>query len=119
MLHLDAFKSSLSALLAAVVWAPLLSAQRVRWWAGAIFGVAAALTGIYLFFWFWPHSWQPTRWDAYKSVGLFVGVYGKVLVPMGAAGGAFAAFWSSQPVRRPRWRRLADDPSEGADAGTD
>jgi hypothetical protein len=35
-----------------------------------------------------PHTWQPSRWDAWKSVALFLDVYYFVLIPASLVAGA-------------------------------
>ena len=98
-------QGALAATLGGLAWAPLLSWGRLSAWAGAPVGLLAGLTGLYLYFFAWPHDWQAGRLNAWKSVALFLEVYGWLLGPLAALAGGVAAGWARRPIRPPRWAR--------------
>ena len=63
----------------ASIFSPILSATWMRWYWGAILGLPVGFTVLTCFFFIEPHSWQASRWDAWKSAGLFVAVYPGVI----------------------------------------
>jgi len=65
----------------ACAFSPLLASSWVRWYWGALLGIPMGFTVLTGFFLVQPHSWQATRWDAWKSAGLFVAVYPWLIVP--------------------------------------
>jgi hypothetical protein len=72
----------------AVAWSPIFQARWNRWYLGAILGMpmcACILTG---FFFVFPHSWQPTRLEAWKSTATILHVYADILIPVCAIAGA-------------------------------
>ena len=96
-----------SALLTAHVWvataagvavgclsSPLLNSSWIRWYWGALLGLPLGAIVLFCFFFVRPHAWQPSLLDAWKSVGMFVGLYPEIIVPAciiaGALGGHLA-----------------------------
>ena len=83
-----------SSIAVATLSSPILTAGWMRWYWGALAGLP--LGGIVLssFFFLRPHAWQPSRIDAWKSVGMFVGLYPEIIIPAcliaGALGGLMA-----------------------------
>lgn len=94
-----ALQCAAAGLLISVIFGPLLAWLRPPTWAGALMGPLASTTGIYTFFWLWPHSWQPSRWAAWKSVGVVADAYWEYLLPGALVAGAFVAWWVSRDVR--------------------
>ncbi len=97
----------LSALLSPNVWiavaasvvvgslaSPILTARWMRWYWGSLAGLPLGAIVLFCFFFVRPHAWQPSRLDAWKSVGMFVGLYPEIIVPAcmiaGALGGHLA-----------------------------
>ena len=97
----------LSALLSPNVWiavaasvvvgslsSSLLTAPWMRWYWGSLAGLPLGAFVLFGFFFVRPHAWQPSRLDAWKSVGMFVGLYPEIIVPAciiaGALGGHLA-----------------------------
>ena len=74
----------------ACLFSPLLTASWMRWYWGGLLAIPIGLTIVFVFFFLQPHSWQPTRLDAWKSVALFVEVYPHVIFPICIATGAFS-----------------------------
>lgn len=101
-------RSAVAAGVAAVVWGPLLAWARLRWYLGALVGLVAGLTALYLFFFIWPPDMQDGRLEAWKTAGLFISVYWRFLIPASIVAGAGAAEWTRWPVRTPRWQQIAD-----------
>ena len=82
----------LSALLSPNVWiavaasvvvgslsSPILTAQWMRWYWGSVAGLPLGAFVLFGFFFVRPHAWQPSRLDAWKSVGMFVGLYPEII----------------------------------------
>ena len=97
----------LSALLSPNVWiavaasvvvgslsSPILTARWMRWYWGSLAGLPLGAIVLFCFFFVRPHAWQPSRLDAWKSVGMFVGLYPEIIMPAciiaGALGGHLA-----------------------------
>ena len=74
----------------ACLFSPILTAAWMRWYWGALIAIPLGLVIVFLFFFFQPHAWQPTRLDAWKSVALFVEVYPHVILPMCIGTGALS-----------------------------
>jgi len=64
----------------ATLASPILTAPWVRWYWGALLGLPVGLLVVFGFFFAQPHSWQPSRWDAWKSVAMFVDIYPFVII---------------------------------------
>jgi hypothetical protein len=109
-----AFRSALAGLAGGVVWGPLMGWARLRGYFGAVIGLVAGLTSLYLFFFLWPPSLQAGRLDAWKTAGLFVSVYWRYLIPVSVVAGAVACEWARRPVAPPRWQTMADDEATAA-----
>jgi hypothetical protein len=88
LIHPDVWMAAFMGLLVAAIASPLLTARWMRWYWGAPIGILIGAAVIYVFFFVKPHAWQPSRWDAWKSVALFLDVYYFVIVPASLAGGA-------------------------------
>jgi hypothetical protein len=101
-------RSAIAAALGALVWGPLLAWARLRWYLGALVGLVAGLTALYLFFFIWPPEMQAGRLAAWKTAGLFITVYWRFLIPSSVVAGALGAEWTRWPVRTPRWQQIAD-----------
>ena len=73
---------------------PILTARWMRWYWGSLAGLPLGAIVLFCFFFVRPHAWQPSRLDAWKSVGMFVGLYPEIIVPAciiaGALGGHLA-----------------------------
>lgn len=91
LLHPNVWLAALMGLMVATVASPLLTARWMRWYWGAPIGVLIGAAIIYAFFFVKPHAWQPSRWDAWKSVALFLDVYYFVIVPASLLAGAVGA----------------------------
>ncbi len=74
---------------------PLFRAQWMRWYWGSLLGLPFGCVVIFLFFFLRPHAWQPTRLDAWKSVGMFLGLYPSIIVPACILAGAMGAFFAT------------------------
>ena len=94
--------SAFMGLMVSAVASPLLTARWVRWYWGALIGVLIGASIIFAFFFVQPHSWQPPRWDAWKSVALFLDVYYFVIIPASLLAGA----WGTLQIQR-------DEPATG------
>jgi hypothetical protein len=82
----------------ACAFSPVLAAPWVRWYWGALLGVPMGFTVLTCFFLVKPHSWQATRWDAWKSAGLFIAVYPWLIVPACLFAGGMGAWLMRQDV---------------------
>ena len=101
-------RSAIAAATGALVWGPVFSRTRPRWYLGTIIGVVAGLTALCLFFFIWPPDTQDGRWMAWKTAALFLTVYWRFLIPSSVLAGAAAAAWTRRPVPLPRWQQLAN-----------
>jgi len=100
----SAWRCALVGLILSGLTAPVTALVRPPAWTGLLIGPLATLLGIYLYFLLWPHSWQPTRADAWKSVAMVIDVYWAYLLPCALAGGLGAQWWAS---------RVRGDPTPG------
>jgi len=87
----DLWISGALGLVIAGVFSPILSSIWMRWYWGALLGIPVGFTVLTCFFLAKPHSWQASRWDAWKSAGLFIAVYPWVIVPACLFAGAIGA----------------------------
>ena len=74
----------------ASLFSPLLTASWMRWYWGALTAIPIGMAIVFVFFFFQPHAWQPSRLDAWKSVALFIEVYPHVILPMCVGTGALS-----------------------------
>lgn len=111
--------------LAGVIWGPTLAWARPPVWAGIPVGLISAVTGLFMYFFVFPHDWQGGRMEAWKSVKVMVGVYWMYLVPLAMLGGVLAAWWSRLGVPKRGWQKVAaegpappsDPTAKGSDGG--
>ena len=73
--------SAVLGLIIACAFSPMLSSAWMRWYWGALLGLPVGFTILTCFFLAKPHSWQASRWDAWKSAALFITVYPWLIVP--------------------------------------
>ncbi len=92
----SAWRCALVGLILSCIAAPIAALVRPPAWTGLLIGPVANLIGIYVYFVLWPHSWQPTRADAWKSVAMVIDVYWAYLLPCALAGGLGAQWWASR-----------------------
>ena len=92
-LSADALRAGLSGLVMGLVAGPVLAWLRPPVWSGPITGALASLAGTFTYFWLWPHAWQPTRWEAWKSLATVVNVYWPYLVPVALLAGCASHAW--------------------------
>ncbi len=88
LIHPNVWIVACMGLVVTAVASPLLTASWMRWYWGALIGVVIGAAVIYAFFFVKPHAWQPSRWDAWKSVALFLDVYYFVIIPASLVAGA-------------------------------
>ena len=88
LLHTNVWMAAFMGLLVSAFASPLLTARWIRWYWGALIGIVVGASIIFAFFFVQPHSWQPSRWDAWKSVALFLDVYYFAIVPASLVTGA-------------------------------
>lgn len=79
LIHPNVWTAALVGLVCAAGASPVLTARWIRWYWGALIGLPLGIIILLLFFFARPHSWQPTRLDAWRSAGLFIGVYPGVI----------------------------------------
>jgi len=72
---------------------PLARAGWNRWYWGALFGMPTCMGILLVFFFFFPHSWQPTRTEAWKPTLTLLGVYVDILIPVSLIAGAVSTWW--------------------------
>ncbi len=121
--HSGSFKAAAVSALCALVLGRVYVAGWFKWWMGPLLGLVLGLLTVLAFYAIWPHSWQASRMEAWKTTSVVIGVYWDRLVPMAIATGAAAAWWSNQPVRPPRWARVpveedTADPAPSSDPAT-
>jgi len=80
------------------VFSPLFRAKWNRWYIGALFGLPVCGCILFAFFYVFPHSWQPTRMEAWKSTMTFLHVYPDILLPISLVTGACCT-WLVQRTR--------------------
>ena len=68
-------------LLVSSIASPLLTAKWNRWYWSALLAIPVGLVVVFCFFFIRPHSWQPSRFDAWKSVAMFVDIYPLIIIP--------------------------------------
>lgn len=116
-----ALRAAVAGLLVGLPIGGLLSWLRPPVWLGPITGAVASLAGIWTYFYLWPHEWQPTRWEAWKSVATVVGVYWAWLLPGAVVAGLLAHAWCRMDLRQAAWQLVEDtmeSPTRGdRDAG--
>ena len=78
--HLGARKSAFTALVAGLICLPLLRKLNPWPWALAVAPLMATIA-LLMYFFLWPHSWQASRFDAYKPAWLFTEVYWRFILP--------------------------------------
>ena len=88
LIHPNVWMSAFMGLLVSACASPLLTARWMRWYWGSLIGVLIGAAIIFAFFFANPHEWQPSRWDAWKSVALFLDVYYFVIIPASLLAGA-------------------------------
>ena len=76
-----ALKAATAGAVTGILFSPILVFRRMPAWVGAPMGLLAGLGGIWFFFFLWPHDWQAGRLNADKSLGLFLSVYWRSLLP--------------------------------------
>ena len=91
LIHPHVWIAAFMGLLVSAVASPLLTASWMRWYWGALIGLFIGMAVIYAFFFVQPHAWQPSRWDAWKSVALFLDVYYFVIIPACLVAGALGS----------------------------
>ena len=77
----DVWVAGLSGLLISGLFSPLLTASWIRWYLGALVGLPVGTMVLAGFFFMQPHSWQASRFDAWKSAALFIDVYPHLILP--------------------------------------
>jgi len=92
----SAWRCAMVGLILSGLVAPFAAFVRPPRWTGLLIGPLATVAGIYLYFVIWPHSWQPTRADAWKSVAMVIDVYWHYLLPCALLGGLGAQWWASR-----------------------
>ena len=88
LIHPNVWMAAFMGLMVSACASPILTARWVRWYWGALMGVVLGAIIIFAFFFVQPHSWQPSRWDAWKSVALFLDVYYFAIIPASLIAGA-------------------------------
>ena len=88
LIHPNVWMAACMGLMVSAFASPLLTARWVRWYWGALMGIVLGASIIFAFFFVQPHSWQPSRWDAWKSVALFLDVYYFAIIPASLIAGA-------------------------------
>ncbi len=81
---------------------PVLTARWMRWYWGALIGLPLGSTILFLFFFLRPHAWQPSRLDAWKSVGMIINLYPLIILPaclLAGALGALVICRDTEPIR--------------------
>ncbi len=82
---------------------PLIRAKWNRWYWGALLGLPTCICILLFFFFVFPHSWQPTRAETWKSTLTLLGVYIDILVPVSLMAGAVSTWWvrKTSPTQSP------------------
>ncbi len=101
-------RGGLAGFLLSAVWGPVWAAARPPAWLGALLGLIACITGVYLYFVLFPHAWQGDRLMAHKSAKVVVGTYWAWLGPLAVAGGGLSAWWVRRPVAPRGWEKEAE-----------
>lgn len=115
-----ALKAATAGAVTGILFSPILVFRRMPAWVGAPMGLLAGLGGIWFFFFLWPHDWQAGRLNADKSLGLFLSVYWRSLLPTFLAVGVATTAWCQRPVRPPRWMRVPEpEPDRPEEAMTE
>ncbi len=81
---------------------PVFTARWMRWYWGGLIGLPMGSTVLFLFFFMRPHTWQPSRLDAWKSVGMIMNLYPLIVFPaclLAGALGARVVGWNAEPIR--------------------
>ena len=78
---------------------PILTASWMRWYWGALVGLPLGGIVLFCFFFIRPHTWQPSRLDAWKSVGMFVGLYPEIIMCSCLMAGALAGLMASRAIQ--------------------
>ena len=81
------WKAAASGLVVSIAWSPLLIASWNRWYWGGILGLPIGCSILYGFFFLNPSSWQTTRLEAWKSVGMCLSVWPHIILPASVAAG--------------------------------
>lgn len=84
----NVWKAAVAGLLVSGAWAPLLTASWNRWYWSGILGLPIGGSILYGFFFLNPSSWQTTRLEAWKSVGMCLSVWPHIILPACVAAGA-------------------------------
>ncbi len=85
--HPNVWIAALVGLVVSCLASPLLTAPWMRWYWSALLALPLGLLVVFGFFFIQPHSWQPSRWDAWKSVAMFVDICPLVILPASVLAG--------------------------------
>ena len=80
----------------AILSSPILTAPWMRWYWGALASLPLGGIVLFSFFFIRPHTWQPSRMDAWKSVGMFIGLYPEIIIPACLIAGALGGLMVSR-----------------------
>ena len=78
---------------------PILTASWMRWYWGALAGLPLGCLVLFCFFFLRPHTWQPSRLDAWKSVGMFLGLYPEIILSSCLLAGALVGLIASRVIQ--------------------
>ena len=87
LVHPNVWIASLVGALVSIAASPLLTASWNRWYWSALLSLPLGILVVFGFFFLRPHSWQPNRWDAWKSTAMFVDIYPLTIIPACVAAG--------------------------------
>lgn len=85
-----------ASIVVAALCSPILTAAWMRWYWGALAGLPLGGLIMFGFFFVRPHAWQPSRLDAWKSVGMFVGLYPEIILASCVLTGALVGWMASR-----------------------
>ena len=89
---------------------PMFAPRPVRWFIGAPLGLLSGLLILYAYFFLFPHAWQASRIESWKTLSVVLVVYWPILAPVATAAGAFSAWWSGRAVRPRGWVAVEEEP---------
>ena len=94
--------AALMGLVVGTLACPLFTMRWMQWYWGALIGLPVGLLVVFGFFFVRPHSWQPSRWDAWKSVAMFVDIYPFVIITACLLAGSLGVVLNRENTERPQ-----------------
>lgn len=97
ILHPTSCNAAIVGLIMATLLSPLLTANWMRWYWGALIGNPIGILIMLAFFFLNPTEWHPDRMDAWKSVAIFGSTYYFIVYPICSIAGAVSTFLVRHP----------------------